>query len=449
MVFLTDHPVVRHLAVAGVTSAAVGAATAGMLQAQARWARRLIGQPFDAKGPMTDGFYGSGPGVPITVGVLGDSTAVGLGADAPAQTAAAVCAAGMAAISGRPVRLVNVAVVGATSLNLADQVADVRHRAPSVDVVLILIGGNDVTHRVPHQVAADRLAAAVHQLRANGAEVVVGTCPDLGTVRPVPRPLRWLARHDSRRLAAAQAVAAVQAGARTVSLGDMLGPEFHASPHDLFSADRFHPSAAGYARCGAALLPSLCAAARVWPDASTPYIPATGVPAPGVAGPSAQSSDTAAGGQVASDGAVPGSARTPSVADDKARSRLFGTATPPESRGTPPGRGNGRPSSGEAAEYASATNAAVEAVARPGTELYGLVPSDEAQSGPSRVVPEEFLCTICTNNSPGGTHTAQLFTGGAGPGGADGGGVSDRSSSRLPHQRAIRWVLTRRRPHPA
>lgn len=335
--FLVDRPVMRQLALAGVTSAALGAATAGMLRAQASWARRLIGQPFGANGPATDGFYGSGPGVPITVGVLGDSTAVGLGADTPQQTAAAVCAAGMAAIAGRPVRLVNVAVVGATSLHLADQVADVRHRAPAVDVVLILVGGNDVTHRVPHRVAADHLGAAVHQLRANGAEVVVGTCPDLGTIRPVPRPLRWLARHDSRRLAAAQTVAAVQAGARTVSLGDMLGPEFHASPHDLFAADRFHPSAAGYARCGAALLPSLCAAARVWPQHMA----------------------------------------TAASTDDTVD------------------------------EYTDVTDAAVDAAAHPGTELHGLPPED---GNP----------TALATQVPG-----------------------------LPHQRAIRWVLTRRRAQTA
>ena len=32
----------------------------------------------------------------------------------------------------------------------------------------------------------------------------------------------------------------------------------------MFSKDRFHPSAAGYARAAAALLPSVCAALGVW-----------------------------------------------------------------------------------------------------------------------------------------------------------------------------------------
>ena len=51
----------------------------------------------------------------------------------------------------------------------------------------------------------------------------------------------------SRNLAAAQTIAVVEAGGRTVSLGDMLGPLF-ASRDDLFGDDEFHPSAEGYAR---------------------------------------------------------------------------------------------------------------------------------------------------------------------------------------------------------
>ena len=49
-----------------------------------------------------------------------------------------------------------------------------------------------------------------------------------------------------------------------MSLGDILGPEFAASPPEMFGPDRFHPSVAGYASAAAALLPSLCAALGVW-----------------------------------------------------------------------------------------------------------------------------------------------------------------------------------------
>ena len=65
-------------------------------------------------------------------------------------------------------------------------------------------------------------------------------------------------------MAAAQTVAVVEAGGRTVSLGSVLGPAF-ASDRDMFSVDEFHPSAHGYAQAAAVLLPSVADAVGVWP----------------------------------------------------------------------------------------------------------------------------------------------------------------------------------------
>ncbi len=82
-----------------------------------------------------------------------------------------------------------------------------------------MIGANDVTHHVPQRESVSELAMRVVRLRDAGCEVVVGTCPDLGTVEPIQHPLRWLARRWSRQLAAAQTIAVVEAGGRSVSLG--------------------------------------------------------------------------------------------------------------------------------------------------------------------------------------------------------------------------------------
>jgi hypothetical protein len=73
-------------------------------------------------------------------------------------------------------------------------------------------------------------------------------------------PLRQVARLWSRRLAAAQTIAVVEAGGRTVSLGSILGPEFAAAPALLFGPDHFHPSAAGYAALARLLVPSVLSA---------------------------------------------------------------------------------------------------------------------------------------------------------------------------------------------
>jgi hypothetical protein len=152
------------------------------------------------------------------------------------------------------VRITNVSVVGAESPQLPAQLEAMGKARP--DVAVIMIGVNDVTHRVDLSLSVAHLSDAVRHLRELGAEVVVGTCPDLGTVRPLAQPLRLVARHLSRRLATQQTIVTVAAGGRSVSLGDLLGPLF-ATSREMFSDDQFHPSAVGYAMAVETMLPSV------------------------------------------------------------------------------------------------------------------------------------------------------------------------------------------------
>jgi lysophospholipase L1-like esterase len=251
---------------------ALGALGYGVLRVEAMMARRLVGQHFEGA-PSDSGTYGSGSGTPLRFIVLGDSTGVGMGADHPHETIGATIATEIAAFSGRPVELTNVAVIGAESPDLDAQVERGLASVPEPDVAVIMIGANDVTHRIDRSVAVRHLEMAVRSLREAGAEVVVGTCPDLGAIEPVPQPLRLLARRWSRDLAAAQTVAVVEAGGRAVSVGDLLSEAFSAEPHVMFSKDRFHPSPAGYARVAAALLPTVSAALDLFGERSTPAAP--------------------------------------------------------------------------------------------------------------------------------------------------------------------------------
>lgn len=240
-----------------------GAALVALLREEARAARRNI-EARTTKGdpPSGDGTYGRGKGKPLVFTVLGDSSAVGLGVERASETPGALIAAALTELAERPVRLVRLAVSGAKSVDLDEQVDRALTEQP--DVALIMIGANDVTSRIRPAVSVRHLADAVRRLTEAGAEVVVGTCPDLGTIRPIAQPLRTLARRWSRQMAAAQTIAVVEAGGRTVSLGSVLGPAF-ASDRDMFSVDEFHPSAVGYAQAAAVLLPSVADAVGVWP----------------------------------------------------------------------------------------------------------------------------------------------------------------------------------------
>ncbi|WP_409471645.1 SGNH/GDSL hydrolase family protein [Streptomyces sp. HC307] len=247
-----------------------GAAVVGLVLAEVRLARRHVGNGTEPRVPNADGLYGrtyDTQGDPLLrLTILGDSTAAGQGVHRVGQTPGALLASGLAAVAERPVRLRNVALPGARSDDLDRQVTLALSDPGLIpDVCVIMIGANDVTNRMPPTQSVRHLSAAVRRLRTAGAEVVVGTCPDLGTIEPVQQPLRWLARRASRQLAAAQTIGVVEQGGRTVSLGDLLGPEFAANPRELFGPDNYHPSAEGYATAAMAVLPTLCAALGLWP----------------------------------------------------------------------------------------------------------------------------------------------------------------------------------------
>ncbi|MFE4605059.1 SGNH/GDSL hydrolase family protein, partial [Kitasatospora indigofera] len=243
----------------------LGVGLVGLLLTESKLAVRAVGI-LDGDPPKADGVYGEAfaePGgdvPPLTLAFLGDSTAAGLGVLRGRETPGALLAAGLASVAERRVRLLNVAKSGARSADLARQAELALPHRP--DLAVIMVGANDVTRHSPAAQCVRQLGEAVEMLQASGCQVVVGTCPDLGTIKPVRPPLRWVARRLSRQLAAAQTIAVVQAGGRTVSLGSLLGPEFAARP-EMFASDRYHPSAQGYATAAMAMLPSLCAAVEI------------------------------------------------------------------------------------------------------------------------------------------------------------------------------------------
>ncbi|QWC86786.1 SGNH/GDSL hydrolase family protein [Nocardioidaceae bacterium] len=227
-----------------------------LLHRQAQHARRLIGQPLGESVPDADRVWKRSYGDPLHLVLLGDSIAAGLGADRRKETLGGRLARYLAKELRRSVRLTTLAVVGSESADLTAQVDRVQDDCPP-DVAVIVVGGNDVTHRVPTATSVAHLEEAIARLRGAGAVVVVGTCPDLGALRPVPQPLRTLGSHASRALAAAQHRACLRSGAHPVSLARAVGPFFLTDPDGMFSLDRFHPSPLGYKRTAKEVLPAV------------------------------------------------------------------------------------------------------------------------------------------------------------------------------------------------
>jgi lysophospholipase L1-like esterase len=190
--------------------------------------------------------------------VLGDSLAAGVGCTHVEQSIGHVLA-GVLRAAGHRVDLGVHAVPGARSADLAPQVKAAV--AAGVDLALVVIGANDLTRLTPPDVGARLLREAVTALAGAGARVIVVTAPDMGVLGHVPPAFREFVSRTSRQYATAQAEAAIAAGATVAHVGSEVFSRF-ASDERMFSADRFHPSAAGYAVIAQALTSYVLAAAR-------------------------------------------------------------------------------------------------------------------------------------------------------------------------------------------
>lgn len=237
-----------------------GVGSRRLLTRQAAAAREeIFARALGERTPKREKVYRSRYPERLELLVVGDSIAAGLGADRRKDTIGGRLAKLLAKRIQTSVHLRTEARVGAQTVEVLDQLAGLpADYAP--DLAVLIVGGNDVTHRVPVGRSVADLVAVIDALQELGAEVIVGTCPNLGAIRPLRQPLRTLAGRRSALLARAQRKAGLARGARTVSLGRVVGPIFLTEPETMFSLDRFHPSPAGYRRIAKAMLPSLLAA---------------------------------------------------------------------------------------------------------------------------------------------------------------------------------------------
>jgi lysophospholipase L1-like esterase len=191
---------------------------------------------------------------PLTLVMLGDSTSVGYGTRSADELPGVILARGVAAALNRPVHMRSHGLTGARTSDLTRQLTLCLADGP--DIVVILIGGNDMRDMVPPWRSAALLGDAVTTLTSRGIPVVAGSCPDFGVITAIPQPLRSLLSGWSLRLAALQERAVVEAGGAAVALARLVSPQFVGNP-EMFARDHFHPSGAGYGRAMAVLLPAL------------------------------------------------------------------------------------------------------------------------------------------------------------------------------------------------
>lgn len=197
---------------------------------------------------------------PLRLVSFGDSTMAGVGVSRADEALPMLIAQRLADDERRPVRVLNYGWSGARVIDLVqDQVPRALQPRkpgeapwlPAADVVLVVVGANDATHRTPpRRYRADlRSALATIGEAAPGARVVLAGIPRFrGALRRL-EPLLSMVDAYAILLRRIGGQEAERAGVRYASLADEVPPLVVARGvgiEELLAEDHFHPSPLGY-----------------------------------------------------------------------------------------------------------------------------------------------------------------------------------------------------------
>lgn len=189
--------------------------------------------------------------------VLGDSTTAGVGVDRPEESLPYLIARRIAAAERRDVHAVSYGWAGARVADLAGsqlrrtleplRARDSEPFLPGADVVAVVIGSNDATHRTPPWAYRSDLRATLEGIRqaAPGARIVLAGIPRFrGALRAI-EPLIFLTDQYARLLRPISRDEAQRVGAAYADLAGEVPGRIRGRT-DVLSSDRFHPSVVGY-----------------------------------------------------------------------------------------------------------------------------------------------------------------------------------------------------------
>jgi lysophospholipase L1-like esterase len=170
--------------------------------------------------------------------VVGESTAVGVGATRPDAALAPRLAEALARRQGRAVRWQVVGENGIRAAGLAAKLA--RHRELlAADVAVVLLGANDTSGLTGLGRWQRDLGDVLELLRERCGRILVAPVPPFHLFRLLPHPLRWLLGHRGLALCAARRALA-EPGRVIVMEGDF------PTERRYLATDGYHPSDLAY-----------------------------------------------------------------------------------------------------------------------------------------------------------------------------------------------------------
>lgn len=183
--------------------------------------------------------------------VIGDSSAVGVGAGAPSQSVA-----GLLGEHYPGAEIVNAGVSGARTRELSSRLA--AFSGQRFDLVLVQIGGNDIVRFTDQKALGASLGSALDEAKKLSNNVVLMSSGNVGTALLFPPGVRWL--HERKTRQVREQFMAIAAG-RNVAYVDLFRERaqdpFASEPAKFYAADYFHPSALGYSDWFERMVPHL------------------------------------------------------------------------------------------------------------------------------------------------------------------------------------------------
>lgn len=187
----------------------------------------------------TTPFVKAGDDTGNSVLVLGDSTAVGIGADLPSESVA-----GRVSDYLKSDRVENYAVSGAVTSDLNGQMKNAA--LPRYRLILIQIGGNDIIRFKPAEGAGEELRAAIRNL-PDAEKIVLISAGDVGGATLFPWPVRPFHTRLNTKYHETFARIANEEGVTYVNFGNSPATKQINEKSEIYlAADGLHPSSEGY-----------------------------------------------------------------------------------------------------------------------------------------------------------------------------------------------------------
>lgn len=172
--------------------------------------------------------------------VIGDSSAVGVGAEDPAQSFP-----GYVGAQYPDAEIINRGVNGAKVRDLIPLLKS--HVEERYDLLMIHIGGNDIVWFTPLNELEQDLATVIRLAKPLAPKIVMMSCGDAGTARVFPFGTRWILtlRTKQVRTIFLQITTYFRVNYVDLYLRRRDDP-FQQEHKTYYSPDDFHPSGAGY-----------------------------------------------------------------------------------------------------------------------------------------------------------------------------------------------------------